>query len=163
MKPFSIALASLTLALIFSCNLTNKKGNTAQNIAPHNFIITVCRGAFHYDTFILTSQKVCFIPGTDFDFESSKYTLASETSVDSATTSRFLNNIEAQGFWELKEYYVSRSSCLSELRVTLKKDGLSKTVICDDFERNCPEVIQYIERRIIELEGNHLKRVHLPG
>ncbi|QLG44365.1 hypothetical protein [Costertonia aggregata] len=135
-------------------------GNTSVN---KNYMITLERGAFHYDRFILKNDTIFYFPDTTSQHSVEKYNVASHLALDSTLVSDFFKDIEAKGFWELKNNYTTQTSCTSKLIVTIKTDKKSKTVICDDFEKNCPDVMKFIDKKIIELEGNHLKRIYLPG
>jgi len=127
------------------------------------YVLVVERGAFHNDTFILTPDKIIFNPESNSGHGSTKYNTYSETNLNSKTILGFFTGIQDKGFWKLKDQYKSSSSCLSELKITLEMNGQVKTVICDDYERNCPDLIKYIDEKVVELEGNDLKRIYLPG
>lgn len=125
--------------------------------------LTVDRGAFHYDKFILTSNKIEYHPDTKNQFEHAKYNTYSETVLDSTAIISFFQEIEERGFWNLNHRYQAYSTCTSELRITLVVNEKAKTVICDDYSAHCHGLIKYIDEKVVEFEGNDLKRIHLPG
>lgn len=152
------------LSIALYCTNKGKKADiSSENNGPKDFRLVLSRGAFHYDRFELTANKIEFIPDSTAQHDMAQYSTFSETELDSLLTMAFLKEVEERGFWKLKNTYGSSSSCTSELRVTLEKEKRTKTVICDDFERDCPELIKYIDKKIVELEGNDLKRIYLPG
>ncbi len=111
----------------------------------------------------MTSEKITFLPESESKHTEIKYNQTSETKLDTNSTKKFFNEIEKKGFWKLKDNYKAESSCTSELSITLEKDGKTKTVTCDDFKRDCPNLIKYIDKKVVEFEGNDLKRIYLPG
>ncbi|MGB5555715.1 MAG: hypothetical protein WBM83_13750 [Flavobacteriaceae bacterium] len=128
-----------------------------------DYTLIVDRGAFHYDCFELTIDKISYYPVSTNTPSYTKYHTFSQIALDTVTTLAFLTEIEAKGFSKLKDYYSSKTSCTSELSITLFSKGKSKNVICDDFDRDCPELIKYIDKMVVTLEGNNLKRIYLPG
>lgn len=125
--------------------------------------LTVARGAFHYDRFEVTPTRLTYFPEENAQHPLKKYNLRSEVSLDQGETLKFVKQLENQGFWTLKNRYKTSGSCSSTLKVTLSMDGKTKTVICDDFERDCPALIKDIDKKVVEWERNDLKRVYLPG
>lgn len=122
------------------------------------------RGGFHYDCFELTPTALYFYPNNEIDsFYLKKYRTFHKVEMDTAVTLAFFRELEARGIWNLKEYYEDESSDTSGLRVIFKADDRETIIECDDYIRSCPELIHYIEEKIIELEGNDLKRIYLPG
>lgn len=160
-NPFLLCIC-LALVLYCSKKSDSNKPNPKPSALKH-YKITVNRGAFHYDRFELTSEKITFLPESESKHPEVKYNKTSETKLDTDSTKKFFKEIEKKGFWKLKDNYKAGSSCTSELKVTLKKEGKSKTVICDDFERDCPDLIKYIDKKAVEFEGNDLKRIYLQG
>ncbi|WP_273567842.1 hypothetical protein [Maribacter halichondriae] len=128
-----------------------------------SYKLLVERGAFHDDSFQLTFDSIVFVPSANSFHDVEKYILYNTVSLDSSLTINFFKELEYEGFWKLKDTYKTESSCTSQLRVTLMKGQKSKTVLCDDFERDCPELMKYIDKKVVELEGNDLKRFYLPG
>jgi hypothetical protein len=127
------------------------------------YLLTVERGAFHDDCFELTLTKVKYHPAEGVPVDQEKYTTFSEVALDSAETLKFFKEIEKKGFWELKDVYTETSSCTSQLKITLTANGKTKSVICNDYERGCHDLVKYIDQKVIDLEGNGLKRIYLPG
>jgi len=157
-----ILLACLILAIY--CN--NKPGRNKSPFISNQtnqYTLLVQRGAFHFDSFEIKKNKISHIPGISSNFETSTYKENSRSVLDSLQILGFFKKIEANGFWNLKTRYGTEISCNSQLIVTLTMNGKSKTVICDDYQRDCPELIKYIEQKVIELEGNDLRRIYLPG
>ena len=155
MKYLYPVLLFLCLAVaIYSNNKSKPKSE---------YRLVVERGAFHYDKFDITKNKIKYIPNSSASDQVEEYKGHSETFLDSLSTIGFFKKIEADGFWSLKDRYSAVSSCTSQLIITLEVNGKAKTVICDDFERNCPDLIKYIDKKAVEFEGNDLKRIFLPG
>ena len=159
-NPFVLCII---FALAIYCH--KKDGTIPSKSAPTDktYKLTVDRGAFHYDKFILTSNKIEYRPNPDHQFENQKYNAYSETALDSVIINSFFREIEERGFWDLNDHYQAYASCSSELRITLDANGKTKTVICDDYSTYCHDLMKYIDEKVVEFEGNNLKRVHLPG
>ncbi len=164
MKYIYPKLLFVCLSVAIYCNNKSEKGNHPSNVEhTNNYSLLVQRGAFHFDSFEITKNKISHIPGISSNFETSTINEKSQTFLDSLQTLGFFKKLEAKGFWNLKTRYGSETSCTSQLIVTLTTNGKSKTVICDDYQTDCPELIKYIEKKVVELEGNNLKRMYLPG
>lgn len=141
-----------------------KESNKPQMASPvQEFELIVSRGAFHYDCFELTPTSLSYFPEQNSQHLDAKYKNPSKVTLNREIVETFILEIETRGFWDLKTNYRSTSSCSSELRVTLFMNGTYKSIRCDDYEKDCPEILKFIEQKIVELEGNNLKRVYLPG
>lgn len=128
-----------------------------------DFQLTVERGAFHYDRFEVTPIALTYYPEEDAQHPQEKYNLQSKVTLNREKTQQFIEHIDNKGFWTLKNHYITTGSCTSQVKVTLTMNGKTKTVTCDDFERDCSTLIKYIEKKVVEWEGNDLKRIYLPG
>ncbi|GAB5475878.1 MAG: hypothetical protein Mars2KO_39770 [Maribacter sp.] len=135
---------------------------TTKTIAK-DFKLVVERGAFHYDRFELTATSLTYYPEKDAQHPLEKYNLQSKVTLNREKIQQFIEHIDNKGFWNLKNHYTTPGSCTSQVKVTLTMNGKTKTVVCDDFERGCSELIHYIDKKVIEWEGNDLKRIYLPG
>lgn len=160
-NPFFFCL--ILAAMLFLYKTEEPVTPTAHTGAAPDLKLVVERGAFHYDRFEVKSDTVWYTPGEHAQHPLNKYNLPSQVSIQAGVTKQFLADIEQNGFWKLKTHYWSPSSCTSLLKVSVTQNGMTKTVFCKDFERDCPKVIQYIEKKVVEWEGNGLKRNHLPG
>jgi len=164
MKYIYPKLLFICLAIAIYCNNKPDKQKKTGTLTPNNkYALIVKRGVFHNDSFEITKNKISYTPDSSSSKEVGKYNNYSETFLDTLSTIGFFKKIEADGFWNLKDTYRSESSCTSQLIITLKVNEKSKTVICDDFERDCPNLIKYIDRKVVELQGNDLNRIYLPG
>ena len=164
MKLQSPFLLCICLAVALYCS-KKRDGHrqSSKPSEPKNYKLVVDRGAFHYDKFVLTSNKIEYYPGHDNQFEYEKYNTHSETILDSTMIKSFFQEIEEKGFWKLRDRYEAYASCSSELKITLTVNEKTKTVICDDYSTYCHDLIKYIDKKVVELEGNNLKRIYLPG
>lgn len=164
MKLQSPFLLCLCLAVALYCS-KKRDGHqpSPKASASKNYRLVVDRGAFHYDKFILTSDKIEYHPNSDSQVEDQKYNGYSETLLDSSIINSFFEEIEEKGFWNLNHRYEAYTSCSSELKITLTINEKTKTVICDDYNAYCHDLIKYIVKKVVELEGNDLKRIYLPG
>ncbi|WP_289063387.1 hypothetical protein [uncultured Zobellia sp.] len=164
MKYIYPKLLFVCLSVAIYCNNKSQKRDSLANSGHTNhYSLLVQRGAFHFDSFKIVKNKISHIPGISSNFETATYNKNSQSFLDTLQTLGFFKKIEAKGFWDLKTHYGSETSCNSQLIVTLTSNGKSKTVICDDYQTNCPDLIKYIEKKVVELEGNDLKRINLPG
>lgn len=159
-NPF---LFCIILAVSIFFHKKNAKNDPIVPIVPKEFKLVLERGAFHYDCFELTPEKISYFPDGNIQHDIVKYNTISVVKLDSSNTLQFFHEIETNGFWNLKNQYNASSSCTSQLKITLHANGKNKTILCDDFERGCPELIKYIDKKVVELEGNDLKRIYLPG
>lgn len=152
--------------MLFIAIFFHKKNASAPSIEQNKtvaYLLTVERGAFHYDCFELSPTMVSYHPSDDAQFELEKYNSFSEVALDSLKTLKLFKQIEEEGFWDLKDVYPETSSDTSQLKITLTANGKTKSVFCEDFDRGCNELMKYIDEKVIELEGNNLKRIYLPG
>lgn len=150
-------------ALLFYSVSTLPEKTSRANTMYSSYSVSVSRGAFHYDAFLLEGNVVQHIPDTTANPEHEKYALHTTVMLDSAAVHLFVSEIENQGFWDLDDSYPTQTSCTSSLTVTVRKGTISKAVSCEDYIENCPDLLKYIEQKIVELEGNELKRIYLPG
>lgn len=157
-------LGMLFLGLMFlRCNTEPKASVEGFQEERKTYTLKVERSAFHYDSFILKDDTLRYIPQERSDHPNALYNRPTQRILDSAVTNNLIRKIVHDGFWQLDPTYKSSSSCTSPLKITLQVNEKSKTVICDDFVRDCPELIKYIDQKVVELEGNGLKRIYLPG
>ncbi len=163
-KTSKIILLLLS-AILLSCSKTVKKKNSnlqAQTVDSNTIELTIKRGAFHYDKFVLKDTVVTFYPSTE-TVEDDKYNTISSQNISIQQRDELINYILEESFFKLKSRYSNQTTDNSILEVTLKMDGQNKTIECDDFERGCPKILQYIEQQIITLHNKGLKRIYLPG
>lgn len=163
MKYIYPKLLVICLAVAIYCNNKSVKSYKSSPIPDSKYTLTVKRGAFHYDRFDISKNKVQYTPDTSDEKNIDKYNKYSETFLDTLSTLGFFKKIEADGFWNLKPLYETKLSCGSKLTITLSHNKKTKTVICEDYIEGCPEVIKYIDKKVVEMEGNSLKRIYLPG
>ncbi|WP_194851799.1 DUF6438 domain-containing protein [Nonlabens antarcticus] len=163
MKNTGICSAICLLLFFASC----KSDKNTDSIPPQEDLVNmiiVKRGAFHYDTFELEDTIVKFIPKDSGMIEEfPQYTMPSETHISKEESNDFFEQIVEMGFFELKDNYKSKTTDNSMLEVSVAYNGKIKTVASEDFQRNCPEVLQFIENEMVRLHGKDLKRRLLPG
>lgn len=159
-NPF---LLCICLAIAIYCHKKDPTIDATQQALIKEYKLIVERGAFHYDRFELTPGKIKFIPDSNSEHVDNKYNTISETKLDSLSTLAFFREIEEKGFWGLRNNYQAYATCSSELKITFAVNEKTKTVICDDYNTYCHELIKYIDKKVVELEGNGLKRIYLPG
>lgn len=153
--------AFLVGLLLLSC--AEEKSPKTAILNYKDYSLTVSRGAFHEDTFIMNIHSLRYLVPKDASFEDTKYTVNSITPLDSLKTIAFFKELEVKGIWNLENNYKSDGSCTSSLLICFKNTYQTKTISCDDFQRDCPELLQYVEQKMVELEGSNLKRSYLPG
>ena len=125
--------------------------------------ITVERGAFHYDIFVLEDTVIKFDPRDQgFIEEFPQYSQPSKTIISKSESDELFEAIENKGFFDLEDEYKSQTTDNSLLKVTVEYKGRKKMVFSDDFQRYCPEVLQFIEVEIVRLHGKELVRQILP-
>ncbi|WBU90336.1 hypothetical protein [Cellulophaga omnivescoria] len=177
MKPLKL-LFSLLLLCLFACNLTSNKnadksnGNVDTELEQQSKIdsssieITVERGAFHYDKFVLKDTLITFYPpkkSIGIGIDNSNYNQISEQVISTQTRNNLVKKILNDGFFKLKNFYASNTTCNSHLTVTVKFNNQLKKVISEDFDRECPELLKFIEQEVIKMHNKELKRILLPG
>ncbi|KKN61540.1 hypothetical protein LCGC14_0520690 [marine sediment metagenome] len=179
----SLSLLFLISLSIFACSDVNRKDSKKVNddmttevnlksndvsvnsdIDYSNVLLTVERGAFHFDKFILKDTVITFYPSSEsFSAEDENYNQISEQIIRKQARNEFVKKIIEDGFFKLKDSYSNNTSDNSYLAVTFKFNNQSKQVVSDDFERECPELLKFIEQEIIRLHNKNLTRVILPG
>jgi len=182
MKPIKL-ISFIILLGILACSEYNTKVsnrvnddikveiNPKSNIVSLNsaidsssILLIIERGAFHFDKFILKDTLITFYPSSEsFDIETDNYNQISEQSISKQTRNKFVKKIIEDGFFKLKDSYSSNTSCNSHLTVTFKFNNQSKKIVSEDFERECPELLKFIEQEVIRMHSKHLKRILLPG
>jgi len=184
MKPIKFILISFLISLsIFACSQSNTKDSNKTNedmkveaklkpgIVPLNptidsssILLIIERGAFHYDKFILKDTVIAFYPSSEsWGKEHDNYNQISEQKISKQTRNEFIKKIIENGIFKLKNSYVSNTSCNSSLTVTFKFNNQSIKIFSEDFERECPELLKFIEQEIVRMHNKNLKRVLLPG
>ena len=182
MKPLKFS-ALLILLSIFACSKSNTKDSNKVNnnmnievnskssvlsrttiVDSSSIILTIERGAFHYDKFILKDTIISFYPSSEnLGKENDKYNQVSEQIISKQARNKFIEKIIRGGFFKLNNSYSSNTSCNSHLTVTLKFNNQTKKIVSEDFERECPELLKFIEQEIIKMHNKNLKRIFLPG
>ncbi|WP_394975173.1 hypothetical protein [uncultured Croceitalea sp.] len=126
--------------------------------------LTIERGAFHYDKFILKDTIITFYPSSEnLSEENDNYNQVSKQVISKQTRNKFIEKIIGGGFFKLKNSYSSNTSCNSHLTVTFKFNNQTKKIVSEDFESGCPEILKFIEQEIIRMHNKNLKRILLPG
>ena len=182
MKPLKFIILLISLS-VFACSEPNTKHSSKANnhinievnsksnilsrtsiIDSSSIILTIERGAFHYDKFILKDTIITFYPSTkNLSKENDKYNQFSEQIISKQTRNKFIDKIIGDGFFKLNNSYSSNTSCNSHLTVTLKLNNQTKKIVSEDFQRECPELLKFIEQEIIRMHSKNLKRILLPG
>lgn len=182
MKPIKLISFLISLS-IFACSDSNTKNSNKvnadtnievnsksdivsfnPNIDYSNILLTIERGAFHYDKFILKDTLITFYPSSEnFRMENDNYNQISEQIISKQTRNKFIKKIIEDGFLKLKDSYSNNTSCNSHLTVTFKFNNQSKKIVSEDFERECPELLKFIEQEIIRMHNKNLNRILLPG
>ena len=173
MKQILLIFISLSL---FACNQSNKKSTDKDNneseleldqptkIDSSSIQITVERGAFHFDKFILKDTLITFYPSKEnIGVDNKDYNQISEQAISIQTRNNFVKKIIDDGFFKLKNTYTSNTTCNSHLTVTVKFNNQLKKVVSEDFDRECPALLKYIEKEVIKMHNKKLKRFVLPG
>ncbi|NHF60867.1 hypothetical protein FK220_016050 [Flavobacteriaceae bacterium TP-CH-4] len=158
--PKVVALCS---SFLIYCGYNTEKRTTSVEEAVATYKITMKRGGLHQDAFQVVGNNLRYIPDSTSSKIFERYNIPSLKKMDNQVVLEFFKNIEQLGFWKLNDEYRTDASCTSSLIVTVEQNGRIKTVRCDDFERNCPPVIKYIDQKVVELEGNYLIWTFLPG
>lgn len=161
----------LLVVLSTSCTLLGKKDK--QNTTKVEVIektktdvleLHIGRGAFHYDKFILKDSVITYYP-TEEGFETgfTQYHKKSSQRISNKEIQDLIDHIKRNTILAMKEEYPSPTSDNSALFITITYNEQVKQIFCEDFERSCPEALQYLERQIIKLHKRDLKRINLPG
>ena len=182
MKSLKFIFLSISLS-IFACSQPNTKDSNKVNnhinikvnsksstlsrthiVDSSSIILTIERGAFHYDKFILKDTLITFYPSSEtLGKNNDEYNQISEQIISKQTRNKFIEKIIDGGLLKLNNSYSSNTSCNSHLTVTFKFNNQTKKIISEDFERECPELLKVIEQEIIRMHGKNLKRILLPG
>ncbi|SNR14972.1 DUF6438 domain-containing protein [Tenacibaculum jejuense] len=164
MKKVFLVLILISCTFI-DCSYKKKEQKTQQK----SLEITIERGAFHYDTFILKDTLLSFNPEKldnnvlGNESELAKYYQKSEQKISQQQLKQLIQKIEDSNIWRLNNQYGCDRSCTSNLKVTIQLGEKKKIISCDDYKCGCPEILQYLENELIKLQGKDLKRIDLPG
>ncbi len=167
-KVFYLLIISFIHISCSSKKTTNSNKEKENNMNFSTFELIVERGAFHYDSFVLKDTILTFFPEKEnisntTNIELKKYYEKSEQKISRKQLKKFIEKLQKSNIWELNNNYTCNSTCTSALKVILKIEDKEKTIQCQDFKRDCPEIIQYIEDKLIDLHHKKLKRIFLPG
>ncbi len=155
------AIALFAAFLIYCGYNTRKKQNTLQNTMPYT--LTMVRGGFHKDAFQIIGNSIFYLPDTTASKSIDRYNKPTIKVLNDTERNAVFEHLEQNGFWELKSNYTTSASCTSSVTVTLEQGARKKTVVCQDFDRDCPDLVKYIDQKMVQLEGNQLKWVFMPG
>jgi len=158
----------LLIFMVVSCQKTKVDENKKNDEVDFSTIeLRVDRGAFHYDSFVLKDTTIIFYPEKEIDSvktpEHQKYYKTASTSISKSERDQFIQQLLDANIWNLKEKYTPMGECTTNLIITITLNGKTKKIVCDDFNRGCPESIMSIEKEIVRLHGKGLKRIFLPG
>ncbi|MCP4179147.1 MAG: hypothetical protein GY756_15410 [bacterium] len=160
MKTTNKILVFAICLLAFSCSNNSDKSK----IDYSTLELTVERGAFHYDKFALKDTIITFYPSKDsLGDKYHNYTKMSKQVIGKATRDSIIDRVLDEKIWDMDSIYYNNTSCNSHLTVIIKLGNKTKKIICSDFKRGCPKLLQYIENEIVKLHNKGLKRVVLPG
>ncbi|NER18303.1 hypothetical protein [Spongiivirga citrea] len=154
-----ICIFLLMIGFNFSCQ--NSKKTDTNTTAEKTLVVE--RGAFHYDVFTIKNDSIFFEPKQIREGATSRYYTPFGKKLSKERLDAFFSLLDSDSFMMLNDHYDSNKSDNSILVVTYTFGDNSKTITCEDFERNCPNVMQYIEQHMIRLSGKDLKRINLPG
>lgn len=163
MKHAYPKVLAICLAIAVYCNNKSVKSLNQDTSDNQEYQLFVIRGAYHCDGFELSKNRIRYLPDTLRSALKKKFNSYEETYLDTMATIGFFKKIEARGFWELSPHYESKRPCPSKLVVTLKNKKRTKTVICEDYENDCPELLKYIDKKVVEMQGRQLHRIYVPG
>lgn len=152
------------VCIVFLVGCTDTKRGVEIPVSKIDFSkvnLIIDRGAFHYDKFVLSDTTVIYYPSEES--LDNKYGRVSKASISEKQRNQFIQQIIDEGIFDLKDSYSSQTSCNSSLTVTLQVNNVSKTIICEDFERGCLDILKLIEKEIVELHNKELTRIYLPG
>ncbi|GAA4114097.1 hypothetical protein GCM10022393_13380 [Aquimarina addita] len=147
-------------------NIMVSKNPVIRSIDSSTIVLIVERGAFHYDKFVLKDTILSFYPDTENSINKdtlASYHTYSTQKVSKTERNQLIKKILESDFFNLKDTYNNQASCNSMLTITLSLGNKHKKILCDDFKRDCPMLLQYLESEIIRLHGYKLKRIFLPG
>ena len=162
---YKITLFIVLFTTAISCQ---KSKNDQEKLSDKSdfstIVLKVERGAFHNDSFVLMDTLITFYPENEMEStEYQAYYMISEEAISKFDRDQLIQKIVDANIWELQDKYTPDESCTSNLTVTISLDGKTKNIICDDFERGCPDIIKFIENKMVRLHGKGLKRIFLPG
>lgn len=181
-RIFTILLVLLLCITITSCNDHNKSLN--QNVHSENskkkevnensensdfggiadVKLTLSRGAFHWDSFTLIGNELSYIPTNEMTVEEyPEYQKKSKKILSDSIVRSLIKELMDNNIFEFQDVYDNETSDNSKLEIELIVKEKRKKIICNDFERGCPEVLKNLEKKIILLHGKNLKRIMLPG
>lgn len=174
----TISLIILTLTLL-SCNANedNKSINqqtlinkVSKDSIKKSLSITLERGAFHYDTFMLNDTVLTFTPSQKLTPEGllkvgkeAIYYQTLEVIITTQQKKELINLINKENFWSYENEYKAKTSCTSGISISISLGDKNKKIISDDYRRDCPVGLYLLEQKLIELTGKDLKRIYLPG
>ena len=166
-EPF---LCASTLLLLVACSSSNIDDTTffqKNKKSADNWRITLYRGTNLQEHFVLTTGKIVYRPHfVDFPIgckdADSLHFHRSETVLDTVTARRFFYEIQEKGLLKLPTYSENPKYCCNSSTIVIFQRGkFQKIFISEDFEKNCPQLLQYIEKQMIAFHGKGLGRKYV--
>ncbi|MGF1559794.1 MAG: hypothetical protein ACFCUL_11965 [Flavobacteriaceae bacterium] len=126
-----------------------------------DYQLIVERGALHRDRFELTPTKIIYGIKNEADQKDATYSAISEVKLDSSLAHAFFENIENGEFKNLRDRYTHKPSNESGLKITLVINQKTKSVLCNDYDSGCPDILKNIEKEVVALGGNSASKAAL--
>lgn len=153
----SLFLLLLSSILLY-CRASEKKERS------ESLIIKLERGAFHFDSFILTDTLLIYKPEKGIKFDRGNvYSKPLAIIISKKQKEELIRFLNIHNFWLLESSYKAKSSCTSGINISISLGSSYKKIISEDYKRDCPKVLFLLEQKLIELSGKDLKRSILPG
>jgi hypothetical protein len=109
----------------------------------------------HYDTLAIIGNQIKFIPNDGAEGTSKL--------LKDSIVIHLANQLITDGIFEMDSVYANETSCNSALNVFLNAKNKQISIRCYDYKRGCPKILQDLEDKLVDLQGDSLCRVDLPG
>lgn len=139
-------------------NKNERNIQTDEKIENNTLFIQIERGGVH-DKFILQDTIITYYPSEkEAQNLDSPYSVVSCQTISKKDRNQLISYIDEHHIFELKEMNNSPTNDHSGVFISFNINGKAKKIGCEDFEKGCPEALQYIEAQIITWHSRGLKQ-----
>ncbi|WP_299600190.1 hypothetical protein [uncultured Aquimarina sp.] len=161
----TLIITSISASTIISgCKKGTQQSNSTGTDKPTARLeIYVDRGAFEYDSFSLRDTVLTYHPSKEGFEKDSTYSKKIVKHISKKQKDSLFAYIITHNVLNSSDHYSNETTDNSLLEITIIQNQKTKRISCDDFQRGCPDKIQYFEELFIQWIEVDLRRKLLPG
>lgn len=154
----------LLITICFGCKKATQQSNSTDTYKPTDLLeVYLDRGAFEYDSFSLNDTALTYHPSKEGFEKDSSYFKKIVKHISKKQKDSLLAYIITHNILKSSDHYSNETTDNSLLEITIIHNQNTKRISCEDFQRGCPDKIQYFEELFIQWIEVDLRRKLLPG